>query len=104
MPIKSQAQNRLMQATAAGANTGVPKPVAKEMIAATPKKAYATMPAKAPKQPNPRAVAAVSKTPAKAYGLLGTKPAKPAARTQPVQTQPVKRQVVMQRKPTAGGY
>lgn len=92
MPIKSQAQNRLMQATAAGAPTSVPKPVAKEMIAATPKKAYATMPPKVkpPKAPNPTAVAAVSKTPAKAYGLLGT--------------QPAKRQVVVKRKPMAGGY
>jgi len=45
MPIKSKAQNRLMQAAAAGkAKDGPSKAVAKEMIAATPKKAFAKMP------------------------------------------------------------
>lgn len=36
MPATSKAQFRLMQATAHGANTGVPKKVAKEFVAATP--------------------------------------------------------------------
>lgn len=44
MPIQSKAQQGLMYATAAGAKTGVPKKVAQEYIAATPKKAYAKMP------------------------------------------------------------
>ena len=47
MPIKSKAQQGLMYATAAGANTGVPKKVAKEYIAATPKKAYKALPEQA---------------------------------------------------------
>jgi hypothetical protein len=34
MPFESQAQRRLMYATAGGADTGVPKSVAKEFIAA----------------------------------------------------------------------
>lgn len=45
MPIKSKAQQRLMYAAAAGSvKDGPSKTVAKEMIAATPKKAYADMP------------------------------------------------------------
>lgn len=48
MPIKSKQQQRLMYAAAAGKTTDGPsKQVAKEMIAATPKKAYATMPERA---------------------------------------------------------
>jgi len=48
MPIKSKAQQRLMYAAAAGnAQDGPSKKVAKEMIAATPKKAYGKMPEKA---------------------------------------------------------
>ncbi len=35
--IKSKAQQRLFYATMGGANTGVPKKVAKEYIEATPK-------------------------------------------------------------------
>jgi hypothetical protein len=45
MPIKSKAQNRLMQAAAAGkVKDGPSKAVAKEFIKATPKKAFAKMP------------------------------------------------------------
>lgn len=44
MPIKSKAQQRLMYATAAGAKTGVPKKVAKEYIAATPKGSMKRLP------------------------------------------------------------
>ena len=48
MPIKSKAQNRLMQAAAAGkVKDGPGKAVAKEFIASTPKKAFAKMPEKA---------------------------------------------------------
>lgn len=48
MPIKSKAQQRAMYAAASGkGETGIPKKVAKEMIEATPKKAYAKMPEKA---------------------------------------------------------
>lgn len=38
--IKSKKQQRLMYATAAGADTGVPKEVAKEYIKSTPKEAF----------------------------------------------------------------
>jgi hypothetical protein len=48
MPITSKAQQRLMYAAAGSKkvakDTGVPMKVAKEMIAATPKKAYKKMP------------------------------------------------------------
>ena len=48
MPIKSKAQQRLMYAAAAGnVKDGPSKKVAKEMIAATPKKAFADLPEKA---------------------------------------------------------
>ena len=48
MPIKSKAQQRLMYAAAAGdATNGPSKKVAKEMIAATPKKAMKDLPEKA---------------------------------------------------------
>jgi hypothetical protein len=40
MPLKSKAQQRLMYATLGGADTGVPKSVAKEYIKATPKKRF----------------------------------------------------------------
>lgn len=40
MPLKSKAQQRLMYATAAGADTGVPEKVAKEYIKSTPKNAF----------------------------------------------------------------
>lgn len=51
MPIKSKAQQRLMYAAAAGGvKDGPSKKVAKEMISATPKKAFATMPEKASAQ------------------------------------------------------
>lgn len=43
MPIKSKKQQRLMYATFGGADTGVPKKVAKEMIEATPKKRFAKL-------------------------------------------------------------
>lgn len=47
MPIKSKAQQRLMYAAAAGKAKDGPSPtVAKEMIAATPKKALGTLPEK----------------------------------------------------------
>lgn len=47
MPIKSKAQQRLAYASAAGTATdGMPKKVAQEMIAATPKKSYAKLPEK----------------------------------------------------------
>lgn len=47
MPLKSKAQMRLAYASAAGkAKDGIPKTVAKEMIEATPKKAFATLPEK----------------------------------------------------------
>lgn len=47
MPIKSKAQQRLMYAAAAGkVKDGPSKKVAKEMIEATPKKAYAKLPEK----------------------------------------------------------
>lgn len=47
MPLKSKAQMRLAYASAAGkAKDGMPKKVAKEMIEATPKKAFATLPEK----------------------------------------------------------
>lgn len=47
MPIKSKAQQRLMYAAAAGnVKDGPSKKVAKEMIEATPKKAFATLPEK----------------------------------------------------------
>ena len=45
MPITSKAQQRLMYAAASGSVKGGPsKKVAKEMIAATPKKAFGTLP------------------------------------------------------------
>jgi hypothetical protein len=43
MPIKSKKQQRLMYATLGGADTGVPKKVAEEMIKATPKKRFAKL-------------------------------------------------------------
>ena len=47
MPLKSKAQQRLMYAAAAGkVKDGPSKKVAKEMIEATPKKAFATLPEK----------------------------------------------------------
>jgi hypothetical protein len=47
MPIKSKAQQRLMYAAAAGTvKNGPSRKVAKEMIEATPKKAYGKMPEK----------------------------------------------------------
>ena len=47
MPIKSKAQQRLMYAAAAGkVKDGPSKQVAKEMIEATPKKAFAKLPEK----------------------------------------------------------
>lgn len=49
MPIKSKSQQRAMYAAASGKGaTGIPKKVAKEFIESTPKKAYASMPEKAP--------------------------------------------------------
>jgi hypothetical protein len=54
MPIKSKAQQRLMYAAAAGTvKNGPSRKVAKEMIEATPKKAYGTM----PEQTSPRKAA-----------------------------------------------
>lgn len=48
MPITSKAQQKAMYAAASGKGaTGIPKKVAKEFIESTPKKAYASMPAKA---------------------------------------------------------
>lgn len=48
MPLKSKAQQRLMYAAAAGkAKDGPSKKVAKEMIAATPKKSMKDLPEKA---------------------------------------------------------
>jgi hypothetical protein len=48
MPIKSKAQQRLMYAAAAGTvKNGPSRKVAKEMIEATPKKAYGNMPEQA---------------------------------------------------------
>jgi bisphosphoglycerate-dependent phosphoglycerate mutase len=45
MPIRSKAQQRAMYAAASGkGKTDIPKKVAKEYIAATPKSAYAKMP------------------------------------------------------------
>lgn len=45
MPIKSKAQQRLMYAAASGSvKDGPSKKVAKEMIAATPKKAFGKLP------------------------------------------------------------
>ena len=45
MPIVSKRQQRLMYAAAEGrGQTGIPKKVAKEYIAATPKSAYGKMP------------------------------------------------------------
>lgn len=47
MPLKSKAQQRLAYASAAGtAKDGIPKQVAQEMIEATPKKAYRSLPEK----------------------------------------------------------
>ena len=47
MPIKSKAQQRLMYAAAAGkVKDGPSKTVAKEMVEATPKKAFAKLPEK----------------------------------------------------------
>jgi len=47
MPIKSKAQQRLMYAAAAGkVKDGPSKKVAKKMIDATPKKAFAKLPEK----------------------------------------------------------
>lgn len=47
MPIKSKAQQRLMYAAAAGkVKDGPSQKVAKEMIEATPKKAFAKLPEK----------------------------------------------------------
>lgn len=51
MPLKSKAQMRLAYASAAGtAKDGIPKKVAKEMIAATPKKAFKDLPESAGKR------------------------------------------------------
>jgi len=48
MPIRSKAQQRAMYAAAEGrGQTGIPKSVAKEYIAATPKSAYADLPERA---------------------------------------------------------
>ena len=48
MPIRSKAQQRAMYAAAEGrGQTGIPKKVAKEYIAATPKSAYADLPERA---------------------------------------------------------
>ncbi len=48
MPIVSKRQQRLMYAAAEGrGQTGIPKKVAKEYIAATPKSAYADLPERA---------------------------------------------------------
>ena len=46
MPSKSKAQSRLMQATAHGAKTGVPKSVAKEFVAADKGKKVSKLPEK----------------------------------------------------------
>lgn len=47
MPLKSKAQMRLAYASAAGtARDGIPKKVAQEMIAATPRKAKQKLPEK----------------------------------------------------------
>ena len=50
MPITSKAQQRLMYAAAGSKkvakSSGVPMSVAKEMIAKTPKKAFAKLPAR----------------------------------------------------------
>ena len=43
MPIKSRAQQRLMFAAAEGKTDKVPEKVAKEYIAATPKKRFAKL-------------------------------------------------------------
>jgi hypothetical protein len=43
MPIRSKKQQRLMYATLGGADTGVPKEVAKEFIEATPKKRFSKL-------------------------------------------------------------
>jgi hypothetical protein len=43
MAIKSKKQQRLMYATLGGADTGVPKEVAKEFIESTPKKRFAKL-------------------------------------------------------------
>ena len=43
MPLKSKSQQRLMYATLGGADTGVPKKVAKEFIKVTPKKRFAKL-------------------------------------------------------------
>lgn len=43
MSLKSKSQQRLMYATLGGADTGVPKKVAEEMIKATPKKRFAKL-------------------------------------------------------------
>lgn len=54
MPLKSKAQMRLAYASAAGkAKDGMPKQVAKEMIEATPKKAFAKLPEKTPTKRKP---------------------------------------------------
>jgi hypothetical protein len=54
MPIKSKAQQRLMYAAAAGnVKDGPSKKVAKEMIEATPKKAFAKLPEKTPMKRKP---------------------------------------------------
>jgi hypothetical protein len=48
MPIVSRRQQRAMYAAAEGrGQTGIPKSVAKEYIAATPKSAYADLPERA---------------------------------------------------------
>jgi hypothetical protein len=48
LPIKSKRQQRAMYAAAEGrGQTGIPKKVAKEYIAATPKSAYADLPERA---------------------------------------------------------
>jgi hypothetical protein len=44
MPIKSKAQQKLMYATASGADTGVPKSVAKKYISETPKSSFKALP------------------------------------------------------------
>lgn len=40
MPLRSKKQQKLMYATLSGADTGVPKKVAKEFIESTPKEAF----------------------------------------------------------------
>lgn len=59
MPFTSQKQRALMYATAAGAKTGVPKKVAKEMIA---KDKPGKLPEKAPEKKKPSRAKALDAT------------------------------------------